>query len=180
MKIPDSGKRKALLVIDLQEDFIKPFNQRIVNNTLELLENTDYDLYVEVVFSAEEDSLWNRQQKWFCPKSDRTKTVDSIEKILKTKPLVSMIKHTRSIFLGNKNLLKILQDNSIEEIHLVGTETHDCILASAFSSFDNGFPTYVIEECCESGTPGRHAQGLEILRQQNMTNNSCLADTKKI
>ena len=68
-----------------------------------------------------------------------------------------------------------MKEGNIEEIHIVGTETNDCVLASAYESFDLGFFTYVIEECCQSGTADEfHKKGLDILRKQCITNNSCI------
>jgi len=48
------------------------------------------------------------------------------------------------------------------------------------SAFDAGFRPYVLEECCEALYEGRHAQGLQLLRYQKLTNNSCLAKTIEI
>ncbi len=32
MKLPDSGKKKALIVVDLQSAFLKPYNKHIIKN----------------------------------------------------------------------------------------------------------------------------------------------------
>ncbi len=103
--------------------------------------------------------------------------MEEIRKLLaSTKPL-RVHKHTRSVFRGNQDVAAFLKEKGVEEVHLVGTETNDCVLASAFDAFDSGFPVYVLEECCESATEGRHQMGLDILRLQGMTNNRCLANT---
>lgn len=65
-------------------------------------------------------------------------------------------------------------------MHIVGTETNDCVLATAFDAFDSGFLPYVLEECCESATKGRHEMGVKLLRIQGMSNNRCLVKTKRI
>lgn len=61
-----------------------------------------------------------------------------------------------------------------------GTETNDCVFATALSAFDVGFRPYVLEECCEALYEGRHVQGLQLLRYQKLTNNSCLAKTIEV
>lgn len=65
-----------------------------------------------------------------------------------------VIKDTRSTFKGNQDLAAYFKERGIEEVHLVGTETHDCVLATAYDAFAAGFPVYALEECIESGTPG--------------------------
>lgn len=50
----------------------------------------------------------------------------------------------------------------------------------SYDAFAAGYPVYVLEECCESSTLGRHEAGLTLLRWQNMTNNSCRAETIEV
>jgi len=180
MKIPDTKRRKALIIVDLQPAFIKKHNDHIVPNVKALLQKVTYDAYVEAVFSAEKGSLWDIQQKWICPKDKNTHTVDEVAAIVDGHDPLKVHKHTRSVFRGNQDVVSYLKKNNIEEIHLVGTETNDCVLATAFDAFDSGFAVYILEECCESATEGRHQMGLDILRIQGMTNNRCLANTIEV
>jgi len=178
MKVPSTGRKKALIVVDVQPAFLKPHNSHIIENINKLLSSVSYDAYIQAVFSAEKGSLWDTQQEWICPKNKDTKTVDEIVGNLKNKkPMLNVHKHTRSVFRGDKNVAEFLNEHGIEEVHLVGTETNDCVLATAFDSFDSGFAVYVLEECCESATEGRHQMGIDILRLQGMSNNRCLAPT---
>jgi nicotinamidase-related amidase len=180
MKIPKTGRKKALIVVDLQPAFIKPHNSHIIHNIESLLQNIEYDAYVEAVFSAEKGSLWDIQQDWICPEDQDTHTVDEVKELLADKKPLQVHKSTRSVFKGNQDLIKYLKGHAIEEVHLVGTETNDCVLATAFDAFDSGFAVYVLEECCESATEGRHQMGVDLLRIQGMTNNRCLAETIEI
>lgn len=180
MNIPVTGNKKALLIVDLQPAFIKPHNRHIINNIKALLENVTYDCYAEAVFHAEEDSLWQKQQQWFCPKNNDTRTVEEIRPLLKQHQPLQILKSTRSAFRGNQDVRAYLLARDVQEVHIVGTETNDCILATAFDAFDSGFLPYVIEECCESGTEGRHEMGLKLLRIQGMSNNRCLASTTRV
>jgi nicotinamidase-related amidase len=177
MKIPDTHRKRALIVIDLQPAFIKPHNQHIVPNIISLIERVPYDVYVEAVFHAEKGSLWDTQQGFTVPKDEGMRTVNEVMKALKPHNPLHVIKETRSTFRGDQDLAAYFKESGIEEVHLVGTETHDCVLATAYDAFAEGFPVYAIEECIESGTPGRHEAGLTLLRWQNMTNNSCRAAT---
>jgi nicotinamidase-related amidase len=177
MKLPNTGRKRALIVVDLQPAFIKDHNSHIIPKVKALLEQVSYDAYVEAVFSAEKGSLWDIQQAWVCPESPETRSVDEIRKLIESKNPLKVHKHTRSVFRGDQDVVTFLKKNNIEEVHIVGTETNDCVLATAFDAFDSGFPVYVLEECCESTTKKRHQLGLELLRTHKMTNNRCLADT---
>lgn len=177
MKIPNSGKRKALIVVDVQPIFIKPHNKYIARNIATLIRKVPYDLYVEAVFHTEQGSLWDEQKNWIAPLNAETHTLKEITDVLKAHKPIKILKETRSAFKGDKNLRKLLQDNQIEEVHVVGTETNDCVLATAFDAFDLGFLPYVIEECCESATEGRHKMGAQLLRIEDMSNNHCSVKT---
>lgn len=180
MKLPNSYRKRALIVIDLQPAFIKTHNKHIVKNIRELIKNVSYDAYIEAVFHAERGSLWDTQQGFTVPQDEHMRTVDEVAQALKVHSPLHVVKETRSAFRGNQDLEAYLSEHGIEEVHLVGTETHDCVLATAFDAFAAGYPVYAIEECCESGTPGRHEVGLVLLRWQSMTNNSCRGETEEI
>lgn len=181
MKIPQTDRKKALVVIDVQPAFIKPHNEHIVPNIVQLLEKVPYDLYIESLFHAEEGSLWDQLQQWTCPLNPETRTVTPIADALVSKAgLVRVLKNTRSVFKGQPDIVPILDAHKITELHLVGTETNDCVFATALDAFDQGFVPYVIEECCESATKGLHELALKLLGQQAMTNNSCLTKTRSI
>jgi len=180
MKFPDTGRKRALIVIDVQPAFIKPHNRHIIPKIVSLIEKVPYDLYIEAVFYAEKGSLWDVQQQWICPMGEDTHTVPEIATALKAHKPTKVLKETRSAFKGRPAIQDVLQAQGIEELHLVGTETNDCVFATALDAFDLGYPVYVLEECCEAATKGRHQQGLTLLRYQGMTNNSCLAQTINI
>ncbi|HLD12031.1 MAG TPA: isochorismatase family cysteine hydrolase [Candidatus Nanoarchaeia archaeon] len=176
MKIPLSRRKKALFIVDVQAAFLNERNKGVVKNISKLLEKVKYDLYVEAIFHAEKSSLWDKQIKWTLPKTDKFSTVAALRELLKDKKRVYVDKTTRSVFKGDKDIFKILQANKIKEVHIVGVQTNSCVLTTALEAFDANFFTYVIEECCESDELGKHQLGVEILREQNLTNNSCVED----
>jgi nicotinamidase-related amidase len=180
MKLPNTGRKRALIVIDVQPAFIRPHNRHIIPNIVNLIEKIPYDLYIEAVFHAEKDSLWDEQRNWLCPMSEDTHTVQEIADALGGHSPIKVLKETRSVFKGQPNIKEALRANGIEELHLVGTETNDCIFATALDAFDNGYPVYILEECCESAAEGRHEAAVTLLRYQRMTNNSCLAKTTEV
>lgn len=161
--------KRALILIDIQPAFINKRNKKIIKNIQNLLKTKKYDLYIESVFHAEKDSIWNKQTKWFLPKNKNTHTLNEILSLL-PQETIHIEKSTKSVFKGNKNLLSILKRNKIEEVHIVGLDTNDCVLATAYESFDLGFFTYVIESCCDSSSSKElHKEGINLLRHVSLT-----------
>lgn len=173
MLVPFSGRKKALLVVDVQPVFAAGAGKalRCIGG---LLSKAPYDMYVEALFHAERGSLWDRQQGWICPKGGNFRTCKNVSALLKGRNTIRVVKTARSVFKGKKGLYGLLRKRGIREVHIIGFETNDCVLATAFESFDLGFHTYVLEECCGSGNSvALHKSALKLLRAQNMTNNSC-------
>lgn len=180
MRTPASNRKKALIIIDVQPGFIKPKNKAIIKKIIWLLNNKHYDAYIESVFNAEKNSLWEKQQNWILPKGPDTHTDFEIGKALKKYSSLLITKQTKSVFKGSTNLQTYLSKKNIKEVHIVGLDTNDCILASAYEAFDLGFLTYVIEECCQSSSSENlHKNALALLRHQNMTNHSVVTRKHK-
>jgi nicotinamidase-related amidase len=159
----------------VQPPSINQQTEYIVPNIQRLIETFIYDTYFEAIFYSEKGSIWDYQHGYVLPKDEGFCTVSQIENLLADRNVVRVEKTTKSIFKGNQNVHTLLRNAKIEEIHLVGMDTYDCILASAYESFDLGFFTYVIEECCQvASNEERHLDALSILRCLNMTNNSLL------
>ncbi len=174
MIIPNSKRKKALVIIDVQPGFINKRNRYIIKNIKKLLKKVNYNTYIEAFFHAEKGSIWDKETNWVLPKNKNFHTIKAINKSLKKKNVKIIKKTTKSVFENHNGLLKLLKKHKIKEIHIVGLQTNDCVLATAFESFDKGFFTYIIEECCESDTLKEHKMGLAVLRDQGITNNSSM------
>lgn len=182
MIIPNSTRRKALIIVDVQSDFLNNSNSYIVDNIVKLVKNTSYDMYIEAVFYTKPNSIWKKQTNYECPKSENTCSVSEIKDCLKELNSVKIEKQTKSIWKWDINVLKLLKNNKIEEVHFVWLETNDCILASVYESFDLWFFSYVIEECCEWPNKELHQSWINVMRRVNLTNKSIIEniDTLKI
>lgn len=136
----------------------------------------EYDYYVSAVFQAPKNSIWDKQTDWNTAKD---KNIVSLIGIPAKSSQANIFKTTKSVFKGDKSLIEKLKNKDIREIHIVGYDTNDCVLATAYESFDEGFFTYVIEECADS-SEGKiiHEAGLKVLRHVNLTNNSCIEKIK--
>jgi nicotinamidase-related amidase len=177
MLIPRSERRKALAVIDVQEAFLTARSRSVLPNIVKLIETVPYDSYIEAVFSTERGSLWDRQTRWILPSSRKVQTVAEVNALLSGRRVTRIHKHTKSIFDPAGDLAAALRADRIEELHLVGFDLNDCVLASALDAFDRGFFTYVLEECSgASEGPTLKAHAIAILRHLNLTNNSTVED----
>lgn len=143
-----NNEGKALIIVDVQPGFITEANSWVIKNIQNFLEKKKYGAYVEVVFSAPKGSLWDRQMGWTF---DRQETVPEIA-LLIPKDRLYIEKNTKSAFKGDKDLHHYLQEKNIQEVHIVGMDTNDCVFATANEAFDLGYFSYVIGGCTASST----------------------------
>jgi nicotinamidase-related amidase len=162
------ARKRALVIVDVQPAFVRR-GGAVVENIATLLRTAVYDVYVAVVFHAERGSLWDVQTGWVCPADERTITVPAILSLLPAST-IHVTKTTKSAFKGNIDLARLLRNRGIREVHIVGLDTNDCVLATAYEAFDLGFFTYVIEDCCaSSSSDALHRQALALLRHVSLT-----------
>lgn len=180
MIIPNSSRKKALVIVDVQPDFIDTRNEYIIENIVTLVEKVEYDMYVEAVFHTEPNSIWKKQTNYECLKSQNTCSVVKIQESLEWFKAIKIQKQTKSIFKWDIDILSLLKQNEIEEIHFVWVETNDCIMASVYESFDLGFFSYAIEECCEWPNNKLHKEWINVMRRVKVTNNSIVEDIDTI
>jgi nicotinamidase-related amidase len=176
MKIPHSHRKKALIIVDVQPAFVKPAGQFALANIRNLIKQVSYDLYVEALFYSDESSQWAKQtDSELHPRDKDFHTMPEIASLLQGKNCLRVKKSGKSVFSGDQDLAKALRDNHIEEIHVIGYDTDDCVLATAYDAFDSQFYTYIIEECTASSSgDDLREKALAILRNLNLTNNSCV------
>lgn len=159
-------RRKALILVDIQPGFITNENEWVIPNIASHLKNHHYDAYVEATFWAPEGSLWDKQMSWTFTKQD---TVEEIKLLIPKTNHLFVEKITKSTFKEDKDVLAFLKKKGIEEVYIVGLDTNDCVLATAYESFDLGFLTYVIEHCTASSQSSElRDAALAILREQEM------------
>lgn len=168
---PNPNKKRALIVVDVQSSFVNSENKEVISSIAKVIEKGSYALIVESVFSTEGNLLWERQHRWTCKFTD---TLPEIEKIIEeSESRVHVRKNTKSAWKGDVDFEKLFKDKGIEEVHIVGFDTNDCVLATAYESFDLGFQTYVIEEATHSAEGSRmRTPAIEILRNVDLTNHS--------
>lgn len=172
--IPNPNKKRALIIVDVQSSFINIENESVIPIIARVITHGQYAIVVESVFSTTGNPLWEKQHHWKCELID---TVPEIKNILPKKDSVYVQKNTKSVWKGDIDLKTLFQKNDIEEIHIVGLDTDDCVMATAHESFDLGFPTYVIEEATDSSSGlNMKLTALDILRNVDLTNHSEFID----
>jgi nicotinamidase-related amidase len=179
MKIdfPCSGTKRALFVIDVQPQTLRGSEALATLAVLrDYVRATDYDAYVVATYSAPADSMFCLQSGWSLSAEAAGPSDPLLDDVIasKTHGAVQIAKTVRSVFKASEGdaLRAMLSERGIDEIHLVGFDINDCVLATAYDALDSGFFTYVIEECT-GRTDDNGAvidAALTILRKQNMTN----------
>jgi len=168
--IPKSKRKCALILVDIQHDFIKRWKKPFLKNLALLIKRRAYDLYVEVTFHADAGSLWDKETHWTFPYEPE---IEEVQKLLKDKKTVEIVKETRSAWKGKPDLKRLLNRRGITEVHVVGFDSNDCVFATAQEAFDLGFYTHVIEECTGASQGLTvHKDAIEILRKLELTNHS--------
>lgn len=173
MLIPQTGRKKVLFIVDVQDGFIVERNTYILPNIIQLIQEGNYDAIVYSISYNKEWSLWYKQIGW-CENPIETDTIPEILDVLqKHKNVYKVKKLTRSVFKCDENIFEILKKHEIEEIHICWYESNDCIFATAQESFDLWYFTFVIEEATETRTTAiNHTYAIALLQYLNLTNNS--------
>jgi len=172
MFIPQTWRKKALFIIDVQNRFIIDRNKYIIPNIIKLIQEWNYDVIVYSIQYNNKDSLWYKQI-WWCEQIQETDTIPEILEVLNWKNVIKVKKLTRSIWKCDENLKSILEKQDIKEVHLCWYESNDCVFASALESFDLGYYTFVIEEATETRTTAsNHQKAIDLMNYLNLTNNS--------
>lgn len=179
IKIPSSDRRKALLLIDIQPNTLSAKVLPLINLMKSYIGTLEYDAYVLASYYADEGSMLYKQNEIFVTK-EKSGGIDAelVRDInLKSKPVIEIEKNVRSCFKGfDKGALQtFLNYHQIEEVHLIGYDINDCVLASAYDAIDQNYYTYVIEELCHhwDGIEELKSAAITVLRRQSLTNNSC-------
>jgi nicotinamidase-related amidase len=96
--------------------------------------------------------MMHLQGHLYLPRADAGDTDPELLTDLKAKDadILNLTKVTRSCFKCEQAALLVhaLKAHEITEIHFVGFDIYDYVLASAYDAIDLGYFAYVIEEAC--------------------------------
>jgi len=177
IKIPNSTRRKALFVIDVQPATLAQEAKNLIPFMVKMIDQTEYDAYVEANYFADELSMFFKQNNFLKNRAEAGGTAEEIRTMISNKnaPHLFVKKNTRSCFkaLNAEELQDFLKQQQIEEVHFIGYDINDCVLASAYDAIDLGYFSYVIEELCHHWEASKSLKeaAIAIFRRQNMSNN---------
>lgn len=178
IKLPISSRRKALCVVDIQPQTLVEKAKELIPQMVQFIEQVPYQTYVEANYYADEGSMFWKQNRFVKSESEAGPTAATIRQAIAATghPHFFVQKTTRSLFKApnTPELLTFLKSHQIEELHFIGYDINDCVLASAFDSIDLGYFTYVIEELSHHWGAIDELRDAAILiyRRQNMSNHS--------
>ena len=134
--------------------------------------------FVLAEYHAPQSSMFYKQGGFTRSQAETGLTSKQITGALKTHEdkLFHVRKTTRSCFKGSdsEDLKAFLNQRKIEEIHFVGFDINDCVLASAYEAVDSGNYSFILEELShqQSGIQELADAALTIFRSMRLTNNS--------
>ena len=151
--------KSLLLVIDLQNAFIKKKKKKLPSKIEETIASNQYDVVAFTRFVNYEESLYVKKLNWRGCLSDEDKTI-----VLDTKGYQVFDKSIYSAV--TKEMVEYIHKNEITKIYLCGINTDCCVMKTALDLFELGYDIYVLENLCGS-TCGieRHNQAIDILKR---------------
>lgn len=134
--------KTALIVIDVQNYFLKKTPKSLPSEIAKQAVNHSYDLVLFTVFKNKDNSNFTKSLSW-----DECKSGDDIKLASELQTLVTMGSiFTKSTYSAMKatDLNEYLQTNNIGRLDLCGMDTDGCVLATAFDAFDCGYEVNVL------------------------------------
>jgi len=166
---------KALLIVDLQNDFAKPGGalyfpgaENVIPPITELVERfKERDLPIIYTRDWHEDndyefSIWGTH---CLHDSIGSEIVDEVKKSLQDYEKAYEIKKSRySAFYGT-DLENLLRNMDIDEVHVGGLVTHICVLFTVEELRNRGIETYVRSDCVNSFDKFMHDFALKEMKE---------------
>lgn len=176
IKIPASPRRKTLIVVDVQPQTLAPEAKVLIPFMASFISKVDYSAYVEANYFADHNSMFFKQDGFLKTKEETGPSAQEVRVAISSKsaPHLLIEKNTRSCFKSSigDEVRMFLERNEIEEVHFIGYDINDCVLASAYEAIDLGYFTYVIEELCHHWNADESLKraAITIFRRQSMSN----------
>lgn len=129
--------RTALIILDLQNCFIRDKTKSLPQKIKEHIESQKYDFIIFSKFINSESSNFIKKLNWNkCKTSPETDIVSELSEIAAKNYIFE--KNTYSIF-KSKEFIDFLSQNKISKLYFCGLDLDACVLASIFEAFDLGF-----------------------------------------
>lgn len=133
--------KNALVVIDVNNFFLKDAPSDFADRIARHIETINYNVVAFPVFKNTPDSNFAKSLNWTkCESEEDARLPDTLQKYANHE---NTFKRATYSAFSNTNLHEFLQVNKIDELVLCGIDTDACVLATAFSAFDFGYKVYV-------------------------------------
>ncbi|MCB1538112.1 MAG: isochorismatase family protein [Rhodospirillales bacterium] len=181
MIVPQATDARALFIVDVQPlTLTGDIALRITDAIARFTEQPLYQAYIVAEYHAPKSSMMYKQGAFTLKAEETGPSSEAVLRALEPyrKNLFRVHKTTRSCFKGTDpdGLNRFLTQRGIREIHFVGFDINDCVLASAYDAIDMGYYSFVLEELSHHHAGLEHLKesAITIYRRQNMTNNSLI------
>lgn len=135
-------RKKAIIIVDVQECFIKAGNQYLPERIREHLNANEYNQIIFTRFINQADSNFVKRKQWKdCFAEEGTEIHHSLRDIAKQSNV--FLKTTYSS-LKAEGLLDFLRERKISTLYICGLNLHACVLATLFDAFDLGFDYHLL------------------------------------
>lgn len=170
--MPHRIPRRALLIVDVEPAFLTPTTRHIVPTLIAHIMRGRYGAFVVAEYTdtteqkhATTKTRWERQ---YGTLHRGEETIPALKHALEGRTVIRVVKSTRSLFGSDAFLAARLRRRGIQEVHIAGLETHDCVLATAFDAFDHGFRTFVLADASASKQVRLHRAARAILQRAKL------------
>ena len=170
LRIPHPRSRRALLILDVEPTFLTPRTRQIIPRITRLVADGGYAIVVAAEHTKGRLKGRSLSERKGNRRSDET--ISQIDTVLDASHTLIVAKSTRSAFGNGNELAADLRRRRITHVHIVGLETHDCVLATTLDAFDHGFITCALEGACASKRSVDHRAALQVLRRLHLTDRS--------
>jgi len=136
---------KAILVIDVQNGFMKASNAYLVRNINRLLAKHPFGAVFCTQFVNTNSTLFAQSLNWHAMQAPPATNIAI------TIPSNAVVFQKSSYGLTAQHLEQLLNLN-VSQIYLCGTDIDACVLAIAFQLFDAGIQPMFIIDCCDTSS----------------------------
>ena len=160
-KIDGEKMGSCLMIIDIQNGFISPKTEYVIERIKDLLEKEHFDHVIATQFINEEGSPFRRFIKW--EKLSEPPETDVLD-IVKENAETIFVKNVYSAV--NDDILAYLKRKNVTEIFLSGINTDCCILITAADFFEMGIDAKVLSYYSASnGGKESHYAAVRVLKR---------------
>lgn len=162
--------KTAFFAIDIQNYFFDSKSPAYIKSSKDILIRVNNMLkYFELRESTIIFTLFNSparknnlMRKWWnrMPEGNQC---EIFPKIYIPKKHYMFYKEDYSCFRHSR-IKKILKESRVERIYFSGVMTHLCVESSARDSFQEGYETFILEDCCDSNKRKYHNNSIENMR----------------